>query len=59
MTCGKYRHMGKDFWNKEGKNVPKCHYCDKPGHVKKYFQRIITETNQITTRTKIIIRNDK
>ena len=31
----KYGHKGKNCRHKEGANVPKCHYCNKPGHVNK------------------------
>ena len=30
----------------EGENVPKFHYCNKPGHVKKDFQKRLREENK-------------
>ena len=54
-TCGKYGHKGKDSSHKEGENVQKCHYCDKPGHLKKDFRKRIREL-KITTGTKITIK---
>ena len=42
-TCKRYGHKLKEFWNKEGINVPKFNYCHKPGHVNKYWWRIIRE----------------
>ena len=35
-TYGEYGQKSKDFWNKEGTNMSKFHYYDKPGYVKKY-----------------------
>ena len=42
-TCRIYRHKGKSFCHIEGANIPKFYYCDKPEHVKKYYQKIIKE----------------
>ena len=46
VTCtnwGKYGHKSKYFWHIEGDNVPKIYYCDKPGHVSKYFHKRTSE----------------
>ena len=42
-TCDRYGHNGKDFCHKESTNITKFHFCDKTGHVKKYFWNIIRE----------------
>ena len=34
-TCNKYGHKSKDFSHREGANVPKYNFYDKPGHVNK------------------------
>ena len=43
MACGKYRHKSEELWHREGANIPKYHYCEKVGHVKKYCRNRIRE----------------
>ena len=41
-TWGGYGHKEEELLNREDdKNVPKCHYFNKIGHVKKEFHKII------------------
>ena len=56
MTCGRYDHQGETFWHREGEDLPKCHYCNKPGHVKKDCQKRIKEEKWNEKRTKITRR---
>ena len=35
VTCREYGHKSRDCSNREGANVPKFNYYDKPGHVNK------------------------
>ena len=35
VTCREYGHKSKDCSHREGVNVPKFNYYDKPGHVNK------------------------
>ena len=56
-TCGKYRHKGKDCWQKEGANLQNFITTTNPGTPRKTAGRESGKKNQITTRTKITIRN--
>ena len=56
-TCVKYKHTGKDSWHKESANIPKFHYCDKPGTSRRNVRRESGKINQRTTITKITRRN--
>ena len=40
VTCRKYTHKSKDCSHREGANLPKFNYCDKPGHVNKGFWKL-------------------
>ena len=44
-------HTPKDLCHREGENIPKFHYSEKSGHVKKDCSKRTNEKNQGTTRT--------
>ena len=52
MACGKYRHKSEELWHREGANIPKYHYCEKVGHVKKYCRNRIREEKSRNNKKK-------
>ena len=56
-TCGKYRHKGKDCWQKEGANVQNVITTTNPGTPRKTAGRESGKKSQKATKTNIIGRN--
>ena len=57
MTCGKHRHKGKYFWNKEGANIQKFNYCKNPDKSRNTVRRESRNKNEGKIRAKITRRN--
>ena len=51
-TYGKYGHKSKNFWHREGANLPKFYYCDKPEHAKKDWHKRIKEEKSSNYKNK-------